>query len=589
MNGTLFVVDALNYLFRAFHALPPLTTKSGAPTGAVYGFCQMLLRIEREHQPTHMCVVFDAPGRTFRDDLFKDYKANRPPTPPELIAQIDLAHQVADAFGYKVLSLAGVEADDVIATLVRKAKSESLSVVIGSSDKDLMQLCTEDVKLLDAVKNRLMGPADVKEKWGVLPDKLGDVLALMGDSVDNVSGVPGIGPKTAAELISTYESLDGVLANVEKIKGKKGLAIAEARGVLALSRELVRLRDDVALPLTVSDLRRLPASPEKLRGLFSQLEFGRLLAQYTPANEPEAPTSAGPAPALETGAPASVSPSSPLPETRIVTDAAALAELVSAIRAEKACGIAVLCEGGSSVRAGLVGLALALPSGPRFYVPVKQQMLGAAPSLSEAEVMAGLAELLASEDVAKHVHDAKMLYVLVRVRGGTLSGVANDTMLAGYVLDAAGGDYDLATLLAKEQIEGVIPRAAWPGLGRGGSGAAELPLDQLAARMAAEASATLALSQRQKEKLAVSKQEDLYRDLELALVPVLATMECLGIRLDSDYLRNLGNEVATSAKALESEIHALSGSDFNIASPKQLAEVLFVKLGLPGIGDVVDG
>ena len=178
MNGSLFVVDALNYLFRAFHALPGLTTKAGLPTGAVYGFCQMLLRIEREHQPTHMCVVFDAPGPTFRDAIFKDYKANRPPTPPELIAQIDLAHQVADAFGYSVLSLPGVEADDVIATLVRVAKGEGLAVVIGSSDKDLMQLCTEEVKLLDAVRNRLMGPAAVKEKWGVLPELLGDVVVV---------------------------------------------------------------------------------------------------------------------------------------------------------------------------------------------------------------------------------------------------------------------------------------------------------------------------------------------------------------------------------------------------------------------------
>jgi DNA polymerase-1 len=581
MNGTLFVVDALNYLFRAFHALPGLTTKSGAPTGAVYGFCQMLLRIEREHQPTHMCVVFDAPGPTFRDELFKDYKANRPPTPPELIAQIDLAHQVADAFGYKVLSLPGVEADDVIATLVRNAKAEDLAVVIGSSDKDLMQLCTEDVKLLDAVKNRLMGPADVKEKWGVLPEKLGDVLALMGDSVDNVPGVPGIGPKTAAELISTYDSLDGVLANVEKIKGKKGLAIAEARSTLALSRELVRLRDDVVLPLTVGDLRRIPASAEKLRGLFSRLEFGRLLAQYSQDESPQAAAGAETAPADEPVATASAASSVAVGEIRIVTDAAALAELASAVRAAKECAIAVLCDEGTAVRAGIVGLALALPSGPRYYVPVKQHLLGAAASLSETEVLSGLADILASEDVAKHVHDAKLLEVLLRVRGCTLAGLASDTMLAGYVLDAASGDYDLAALLAKEQIEGVIPRAAWPGLGRGGSGAAGLPVDEVGAHLASEASATLALARRQQQKLATSNQEHLYRDLELALVPVLAAMECTGIRLDSDYLRNLGNEVATSARALEFEIHALSGKEFNIASPKQLAEVLFVKLGLP--------
>jgi DNA polymerase I len=580
MNGTLFVVDALNYLFRAFHALPGFTTKAGMPTGAVYGFCQMLLRIDREHQPTHMCVVFDAPGRTFRDDLFKDYKANRPPTPPDLIAQIDLAHQVADAFGYKVLSLAGVEADDVIATLVRNAKAEELSVVIGSSDKDLMQLCTEDVKLLDAVKNRLLGPAEVKEKWGVLPEKLGDLLALMGDSVDNVPGVPGIGPKTAAELITTYDSLDGVLANVEKIKGKKGQAIAESRSTLALSRELVRLRDDVALPLTVNDLRRIPASAEKLRGLFSQLEFGRLLAQYSQADAPEAPDSMEPSPAT---APATATAAPPVaPESaHVVTDVAALAELVAAIRAAKECAIAVLCDGGSPVRAGLVGIAFALPAGSRFYVPVRQQVLGAAPSLPETEVLSGLAGILASEEAKKHIHDAKMLEVLLLVRGGRLAGVASDTMLAGYVLDAASSDYDLSALAAKEQIDGVLPRTAWPGLGRGGSGAAGLPVGESGAYLASEAFATFALARRQAERLAASNQEHLYRDLELALVPVLAAMECVGIRLDSDYLRNLGNEVATSARALETEIHALSGSEFNIASPKQLAEILFVKLGLP--------
>jgi DNA polymerase-1 len=228
-----------------------------------------------------------------------------------------------------------------------------------------------------------------------------------------------------------------------------------------------------------------------------------------------------------------------------------------------------------------VGLAFALPAGPRFYVSVRQQVLGAAPSLSETEVLSGLAGILASSEVSKHIHDAKMLEVLLRVRGGRLAGVASDTMLAGYVLDAASADYDLSTLAAKEQIEGVLARADWPGLGRGGSGAAGLPASDLGAHLAAEAFATFALARRQKEKLALSNQEHLYRDLELALVPVLAAMECVGIRLDSDYLRKLGNEVATSARALEAEIHALAGSEFNIASPKQLAEILFVKLGLP--------
>ena len=584
MTGTLFVVDALNYLFRAFHALPSLNTKTGQPTGAVFGFCQMLLRIDRDHQPTHMCVVFDAPGRTFRDDLFAEYKANRPPMPPDLVAQIDLAHQVAEAFGYKVLSLAGVEADDVIATLVRNAKAESLSVVIGSSDKDLMQLCTEEVKLLDAMKNRLMGPAEVKAKWGVLPESLGDVLALMGDSVDNVPGVAGIGPKTAAELITTFGSLDGILANVDKIKGKKGQAIAEARATLALSRKLVRLRDDVSLPMSVEDLRRIPASAEKLRGLFAQLEFGRLLAQYSQPEVSEAATTTVPPPAQVPDSPVTAEEApTAVEKARIVRDAAALSDLASEIQVAKECAVSVFCEGGSTVRAALVGMAFALPNGHRFYVPVKQQMLGAAPSLSESDALAGLAEIFAAEDIVKHLHDAKMLEVLLRVRGARLAGVGSDTMLAGYVLDASTADYELATLAAKEDIGGVIAREAWPGLGRGGSGATELPMEQISEHLATEASATLKLARQQKVKLANSTQEGLYRDLELALVPVLASMECLGIRLDSDYLRTLGNEVATSARALETEIHAISGSEFNIASPKQLAEILFSKLGLPVI------
>ncbi len=582
MNGSLFIIDALNYLFRAFHALPGLTTKAGLPTGAVYGFCQMLLRIDREHQPTHLCVVFDAPGPTFRDEMYAGYKANRPPAPPDLIAQIGLAHQVADAFGYAVLSLPGVEADDVIATLVRNAKTENLSVVIGSSDKDLMQLCSGEVKLLDAMKNRLMGPEEVKEKWGVPPEMLGDVLALMGDAVDNVPGVPGIGPKTAAELVAAYGSLDGVLANVDKIKGKKGKAIAEARSTLALSRALVRLRDDVAVPLQLTDLRRAPASAEKLREIFTKLEFGRLLAQFSKESEPALDRSEPPA----TPAPITASapgPASPVDQARVVTDATSIAYLVGDVRAAGECAIAVLHDGGSPVRSGLVGLAFALPAGHRFYVPVRQRLLGAAACLSEAEVLSALAELLASPDVAKHVHDAKTLEVLLRARGRGLAGVASDTMLAGYVLDAASADYALSSLASTAHLESVIPRVAWPGTGRGGAGAAALPVEEVAAHMTAEAAATLALSRWQHERLALSHQEGLYRDLELALEPVLAAMECWGIRLDSDYLRGLGNEVATSIRALESEIHTLSGTEFNIASPKQLSEVLFGKLGLPVI------
>jgi DNA polymerase-1 len=565
MKGTLVVVDALNYLFRAYHALPPLTTKAGLPTGAVYGFCQMLLRIDREQRPTHLCVVFDAPGATFRDELFPDYKANRPPTPPELIAQIDLAHQAAAAFGCAVLSVPGVEADDVIATLVRLARASDLAVVIGSSDKDLMQLCSEEVRLLDAMKNRLLGPAEVREKWGVAPDQLGDVLALMGDSVDNVPGVAGIGPKTAAELVATYGSLAGVVANADKIKGKKGQAIAESKAQLQLSRELVRLKDDVPLPKTMAEIRRAAVSPEGLRELFGRLEFGRLLEQVAPA------TTAAAVPPAESAAPAA--PAVASDAARIVADAAGLRAMVEAIRAAGRCALSLLFDGDSAVAAHLLGVAIAIPAGQCYYVSVKQHLLGAAPGLAEGEVVSGMSALLADSGIGKHLHDAKALEVFLRTHGASLAGVADDVMLAGYVLESGSGKYALSALASVEAIPDVAPRPDW----RRGA----VDVAATAKQLAAEAAAILTLARRQNEKLAAAKQEHLYREVELALSPVLASMECVGIRADGDYLRRLGNEVATAARALEGEIQGVAGTEFNIASPKQLAEILFGRLGLP--------
>jgi DNA polymerase-1 len=563
MQGTLVVVDALNYLFRAYHALPPLSTRAGLPTGAVYGFCQMLLRLHRERSPTHMCVVFDAPGPTFRDALFPAYKANRPPTPPDLIAQLDLAREAAAAFGCAVLSIPGVEADDVIATLVRQAKGEDLAVIIGSSDKDLMQLCSAQVRLLDAVGNRLLGPAEVEEKWGVPPEQLGDVLALMGDSVDNVPGIPGIGPKTAAVLITTYGSLDAVVANADKIKGKKGQAIAEGAAALALSWRLIALRDDVPLPKSLAELRHQPAAAATLRELFSRLEFGRLLEQVVPRSEPAAPLPEAPAP-----------PARAPQEIRLVSDAAGLRAMAEAIRAAKACALSLLFDGDSAVTTRLLALGAALPSGPCFAVPVKQHLLGVADGLTEAEVVAGLAEVLADPAIAKRLHDGKRLEVFLRVRDVHLAGLADDTMLAGYVLESGAGAYELASLALVAQIAGAVPRSSWQrGAADDTAGAAK--------HLAAEAEVILTLASQQHDRLGAAFQESLYREVELPLVAVLAAMECQGIRVDVGYLRGLGNEIATAARALEGEIHGLAGGEFNIASPKQLAEILFGKLGLP--------
>ncbi len=609
MDGTLFIVDALNYLFRAFHALPPLSTKAGQPTGAVYGFCQMLLRIEREHQPTHMCVVFDAPGKTFRDHIYPSYKANRSPTPPELLAQIDLAHEVADTFGYSVCSVEGVEADDVIATLVRMAKVESMAVIIGSSDKDLMQLCSPEVKLLDAMKNRLLGPAEVLEKWLVPPAQLGDLLALMGDAIDNVPGVPGIGPKTAAELINAYGSLAGVLANVNKIKGKKAQAIAAARESLGISRQLVELRDDVVLAKTLADLRRAAPAADRLRELFLRLEFGRLLAQLAPdernpagSEGPAAATSPRAEPGVvsesdksgQTGStgPAHVvtDPTEPLtglaapigqeaePSPTLVTDRQGLARMVAAVAAAGEVAFSPLFDWESPLTASLCALGVATPDGARFFARVRQGLLESG-GLAESELLAALAPVWAAGDVAKRLHNGKALEVFLRGRGYDLAGVKSDTMLASYLLDSARADYDLVALARERLGRDLLTEA---GRSTNAGGAAETRPQPAAARpLAAEAAAILALAREQERQLAEMGQDSLYREVELALSPVLAKMECWGIRLDSTYLRGLATAVSANARALESEIFALAGVEFNIGSPKQLADILFGKLSLP--------
>jgi DNA polymerase I len=624
MDGTLYIVDALNFLFRAFHALPPLSNSKGLPTGAVYGLCQMLLRIEREWRPTHLCVIYDAPGPTFRDEIFPAYKANRPPMPADLAAQIGLSHRVVEAFGLPVLSVPGVEADDAIATLARQAAGAGLRVVICSSDKDLMQLCSDRIQLLDTMKNKLLGPTEVMEKFGVPPDRLGDLLALMGDSVDNVPGVEGIGPKTAADLVNQYGSLDGVLEHVAEIKGKKGQTIASSRDAIETSRKLVRLREDVALGRDVQYLQRAEPDRARLTELFGELEFTRLLAQIDgartaaraeaePVPIPENPRSNPvpvPDPATGPGHPlrglrdglptpptprASRAPSPatgsaaapeitalPLPP-EIIVDRAGLDRLCAALRAAQACGVAVLAEGQPYPRAALVGLAFALGSGARCYLPLGHRLLGGPAMLPVAEALAALGPLLASPTLLKYMHDAKVLDVLLRVRGITLGGLAGDAMLAAYLLDAGRAPYELSDLAAADGAGEVTPRATWLGSGRSARPAGEVPVEEASRNLCGEAWAALALALPQEQAMAPLGLTRIYREVELPLVPVLARIECWGIRLDCNYLRQLGNEVALAIGALEHEIHSAVGTPFNISSPKQLAEVLFGKLGLPVI------
>ena len=583
---SLYIIDALNFLFRAFHALPPLKTTKGMQTGAIYGLCQMILRIEREQKPTHLCVVYDAPGDNFRNELYDQYKAHRPPMPPELADQLEMVRTVVEAFGLAQLEVGGYEADDIIATLTKVAAASGMDVVICSSDKDLTQLCTDDgtVAVLDTMKNRRIGPDQVKEKFGVGPDRVGDVLALMGDSIDNVPGVAGIGPKTASELINKFGTLDALLAAAAAggVPGKRGAAIHEAREAVRVSRELVRLRDDAPLPKTLAELHRIDPDKKRLRELFTELEFSRLVDQLSASGAaaiaPHAENT--PPPLVGTAVPEVVAPAAPPPRVPAIAKLADLEALAADIRAAGSVGLAALYDGPSAVRSDLVGIAFAIGD-RRAYLPLTHRYLGAPACIPEAEALAVLAPLLGAADVAKHVHDAKTLEVLLLRRGVRLAGVASDSMLAAYLLDASRTRYDLDVVSSAEGIPPIAGRTSWMGSGASATPASQISVEEVGAWLAAEAAGAVALAARQPAKLAATGMEPLYRDMELPLSHVLAHIECRGIKLDIDRLREIGHEVGTQLAALETEIHTLAGLPFNINSPKQLADVLFGKLSLP--------
>jgi DNA polymerase-1 len=503
--------------------------------------------------------------------------------PPELAAQLAMVHTVLDAFGLATLEVPGFEADDVIATLARAAVAAEMEVVICSSDKDLMQLVGGDVSILDTMRNRRLGTAEVEEKFGVGPARVGDVLALMGDSIDNVPGVDGIGPKTAAELINRFGSLEELLSRVGEVKGKRGEALAAARDVVRTSRELVRLREDVPLPKTIAELHRVDPDRERLRTLFRELEFTRLadsLSAPPPAAAPSSAAAAKAAPAPGS-VPESVAPPAPPPAAKIILERQDLEALVRAVERAGSVGLAALYEGPSAVRADLVGLALALPDGTRAYLPLCHRYLGAPVCLREAESLELLRPVLESPAVAKHAHDAKTLEVLLRRRGVAFRGVASDPMIASYLLDASRTRYDLDVVAAGEGVTDVASRTSWLGSGARARLGTDVFVEEVGSRLGAEAAASLTLHRPHGDKLAAAHLGDLYRDMELPLSHVLAKIECRGIELDVATLRVIGQELSEKLVGLEKEIAALVGQTFNINSNKQLADVLFGKLGLP--------
>ncbi len=599
----LVLVDGSSYLFRAFHALPPLTTRDGVPTGALHGVLAMIQKLVLEERPGLVGVVFDAPGKTFRDDLYPEYKAHRPPMPDELRVQIGPLHEAIRALGLPLLIVDGVEADDVIATLTRQARAQGLPVLISTGDKDMAQLSAPGVTLIDTMKNTRLDPAGVEAKFGVPPSMIVDYLALVGDTSDNVPGVKGCGPKTAVKWLQEYGSLEGVMAAAASMKGKAGENLRAALNHLPLSRTLVTVRDDVPLPVQLDQLK--PQAPDlpRLVELAERYELSRHLKEWQTRFAPEAPLSPGgagergEAPALGVAAiPGAASPSpQPSPTRgegvyRTILDEDALDAWLRRLEAAELVALDTETTGLDPMQAELVGLSFAVQAGEAVYIPLAHSYPGAPEQLDRGSVLERLRPWLESERHAKVGQNLKYDAHVLANHGITLAGIAHDTLLESYVLDAGQLRHDLDALARRHLDHETLTYEQVAG-----KGAKQIPFAavdvETATRYAAEdADIALRLHQVLWPRLAAEPGlKRVYSEIEIPLLPVLMRIERNGVRIDAALLHRVSHELATRMHALERQAHEIAGGAFNLASPKQLQEILFDRLGLPVVNRTPTG
>jgi DNA polymerase-1 len=602
--GHLYLVDGSGFIFRAFHALPPLTRADGTPVGAVLGFCNMLMKLLDGTDCDAVAVVFDTARKTFRNDIYKDYKAHRPEPPPELIPQFALVRQATDAFNVKAVEMAGYEADDLIATYATQAKKAGTEVTIVSSDKDLMQLVEPGVSMLDPIKHRPIGPAEVREKFGVDPDKVVDVQALAGDSTDNVPGVPGIGVKTAAQLITEYGDLDTLLKRAGEIKQpKRREALTGQRDMALVSRELVRLKRDVPGAPPLGDLARKPLDRDKLLAFLSENQFRSLLQRLQNGQGRGAPPAKAEADSLKADAPAHAAKPALAPARAknreidrgkydLVQDMAALKRWIE--RATALGMVAVDTETTSldAVRAELVGVSLSTGPGEACYIPLGhvgaakpgEMDLGGAERPKQIplnEALAALKPLLADPAVLKIGHNIKY-DMAVFARYGLMVAPIDDTMLLSYVLAGGLHGHGMDALSDIHLAHSTIKFEEVTGSGKAQITFDRVPLDKALEYAAEDAEVTWRLHHVLKPRLAVDGLVSVYETIERHMPPVVAEMERAGVLVDRAELARLSRDFAERLAELEKQIHKLAKEPFNIASPKQLGEVLFEKLKLPG-------
>jgi len=552
----LVLIDGSNYLFRAFYAIRELTNSQGFPTNAIYGFTTMLLKLLREQAPDYIAVAFDVKGPTFRHKAYEQYKATRKATPETLVPQIPCVKEVVRGFSIPVLEQQGLEADDIIGTVARAQAGEGMEVVIVSGDKDLMQLVSGDVVMVDTMKDKTYDAAAVKEFFGVGPELVADILGLMGDASDNIPGVPGIGPKGALRLLEQFGGIEEILAHPEKIHNRKTReAILAHAGQARLSRDLARIRTDADIPFDLEACRRQGPDREKLIALFREFEFSSLLQELKSEGE-------------EAGG-----------DYRICRTGEELAALVARLAEGKEFSFELIASAAEPMRASPVGLAVSPAPGEAHYIPLDRGQETLQPGAGD--VLGAFAPLLADPALLKHGHDLKPALIILAENGAPLRGLGRDTTVASYLLNPARHSFDLA-----ETALDILGRRVPSAREAVGSGAKAVPFSSLPVEKAADyacrrVDAVAALAAQLSERIAAAGMEDLLKDVEMPLVEVLATMERKGVLLDLALLGTMSREIEQLLALAEEKIHRLAGEKFNINSPKQLQAVLFDRLGLP--------
>lgn len=562
----LVLVDGSSYLYRAFHAMPSLTNSRGEPTGAVYGVTNMLRRLLNDYDPAHVAVVFDAKGKTFRDELYPDYKAHRPPMPDELRHQVEHIHTTVRAMGLPLLMVEGVEADDVIGTLARQAEQQGMRVLISTGDKDMAQLVDEHITLVDTMKEAVSDIAGVKERFGIPPELIIDYLALIGDTSDNVPGVPKVGPKTAVKWLEQYGSLDGVITHAAEIGGKVGENLRDSLHFLPLSRQLVTIKTDVPLDCGPRDLQRLPPDREKLKGIYSHLEFKSWLAELLEGGE------SAETPQLSVA----------VQSYEMITSIEQLDVWLRCLELAELFAFDTETTSLDYMVARIVGVSFSVQPGHAAYVPLAHDYAGVPEQLDREYVLGRLKPLLEDAGKPKLGQNLKYDMNVLSHHGITLRGIAHDTMLQSYVLDSTATRHDMDSLSLKYLGRKTITFEEVAGKGAKQLSFNQVPLEQASDYAAEDADVTLQLHQTLWPKLATEPRlRALYEEIEVPLLSVLSRMELTGVLIDSAMLKKQSQLLAERMLTLEHEAYREAGGPFNLGSPKQIQEILFDRLHLP--------